>query len=92
MTKTDDPKNLTNERRKTHGDWTEQALVASQLKSTMRLSRNWSGLPAIKKEALDMIQTKISRILTGDFNEPDHWDDTAGYAFLGKGGHDVSTK
>jgi hypothetical protein len=34
-----------------------------------------------------MIAVKISRILTGDAGEPDHWDDIQGYAHLGKAGH-----
>lgn len=33
-------------------------------------------------EALDMIQHKIGRILSGNPNEPDHWHDIAGYATL----------
>jgi hypothetical protein len=34
-------------------------------------------------EALEMICTKIARILSGNPNDPDHWKDIAGYAELG---------
>ena len=33
-------------------------------------------------EALDMIALKLSRILSGQANFRDHWDDIAGYAKL----------
>lgn len=48
---------------------------------------NWDNLAACHQESIDMILTKISRIVSGNPSEPDHWDDIAGYAFLGKGGH-----
>jgi hypothetical protein len=81
------PEALTNERKSTHGDWVEQSATANALKGNMRGCPGWTALTASQKEALDMIATKMSRILTGNPNEPDHWDDIAGYAFLGKGGH-----
>lgn len=82
-----DPVALTGERKKTHGDWAHQARTANDLKALMRDSVNWSELSPSHQEALDMIQTKVSRILAGNPYEPDHWDDIAGYAHLGKGGH-----
>jgi hypothetical protein len=36
----------------------------------------------IQVEALEMIAHKIGRILSGDPNHQDHWDDIAGYAKL----------
>lgn len=81
------PEKLTGERKSTHGDWMQQSKLAFKLKETMRSGHNYSMLEPHQREALDMIQTKISRILTGDASEPDHWDDISGYAFLGKGGH-----
>lgn len=80
---------LIKERGKTHGDWSRQASTAYGLKKVMRASQNWDGLDQMQTEALDMIVTKISRILTGNASEPDHWDDIAGYAKLGKGGHNA---
>lgn len=85
------PSELTNERKSTHGDWGQQSDTAHRLKSEMHFTRitgaGWDNLTVSQKEALDMIAVKISRILSGNPNEPDHWDDIAGYAFLGKGGH-----
>jgi hypothetical protein len=37
----------------------------------------------VHREALDMIALKLSRILSGQANFKDHWDDIAGYAKLG---------
>lgn len=78
---------LTNERKSTHGDWTEQARLAWNIKHMLATGKNWNKLDATQSEAIDMIAVKLSRILTGDSREPDHWDDIAGYAYLGKGGH-----
>lgn len=79
------PKKLISARKQQHGDWIEQSLFANQLKEVLRASKNWSALSEGQKEALDMIATKISRIVTGDPTHEDHWDDIAGYALLGKG-------
>jgi hypothetical protein len=40
-------------------------------------------MPDAQIEALDMIALKLSRILSGQANFKDHWDDIAGYAKLG---------
>ena len=80
-------KQLVVERGKVHGDWIVQANLVGGLKNEMRWSRNWPGIGAYQREALEMIQLKVSRILTGDSEAEEHWDDIAGYAYLGKGGH-----
>lgn len=85
------PSELIQTRKSTHGEWCLQADMAHRLKSEMHFTRipgaGWDNLTASQQEALDMIAVKISRILSGNPNEPDHWDDIAGYALLGKGGH-----
>lgn len=81
------PQELTNERKDQHGDWLIQAETANRLKEQLRRSPKWSGMVPMQREALDMIATKMSRIVCGDPQHEDHWDDIAGYAFLGKGGH-----
>lgn len=81
------PEALTTERKSTHGDWLEQSRHANELKARLRRLPNWAEMTASQQEALDMIVTKISRIGVGNSNEPDHWDDIAGYAYLGKGDH-----
>lgn len=84
----DGPETLTDERKSTHGDWKDQAQTALVLKGVARerLVVAHKVLPAYQQEAIDMILVKISRIINGNENEPDHWDDIAGYAYLGKGG------
>jgi hypothetical protein len=44
----------------------------------------WSRLRPAQKESLHMIVHKIHRVLTGNADHDDHWDDMAGYAVLGK--------
>ena len=73
---------LLEERKKQHGDFFEHSLYAQRLKETMWGSMNWNKLTPVQKEALEMIQHKVARILAGDPNHDDHWDDIAGYAKL----------
>ena len=48
----------------------------------MRDVDGWNNLTSSQKEALDMIQHKIGRILNGDPTYDDSWKDIAGYATL----------
>ena len=41
------------------------------------------GIDPVHREALDMIASKIARILSGDATHVDHWVDIGGYAELG---------
>ncbi len=70
------------QRAKTHGDFQENGRIMQALKDRMMDSVNWCHLPDEQKEALQMIQHKIGRILSGNNNEPDHWKDISGYATL----------
>lgn len=87
------------EREKTHGDFRATAGIAQQIKSSFHswnhtydgqlvltgaTNTAWNGLPPRQKEVLEMIATKIARILSGAANEKDHWKDIAGYAKLGE--------
>lgn len=83
-----DAQQLTKARKSTHGDWKAQSELADRLIHTTTSSINWHDMEPYQRIALVMILTKISRICTGDPNEPDHWDDMGGYARLGKQGHD----
>lgn len=65
-----------------HGNFKENAECASAIKQVFAQSPNWLLLPHIQREALVMIVTKLSRILTGNNNHSDHWHDIAGYATL----------
>lgn len=70
------------EREKTHGNFCHHAQTAQRLKAVMHASRNWSSLSNADREALEMIQHKVARILSGDPNHADHWIDITGYATL----------
>ena len=48
----------------------------------MRDTANWEALTEVQHEALEHIATKIARILSGDPNHADHWNDIQGYARL----------
>ena len=73
-----------NERGKTHGDFAKQADTAQAIKVVMHaaIQEMNRSIAADQLEALHMIAGKISRILHGNPNEPDHWRDIAGYATL----------
>ena len=73
---------LLEERGRTHGDFTEHALITQELKLAMQRRRGWARLNHCQAESLEMIAHKIGRILSGNPNHADHWDDIAGYARL----------
>jgi hypothetical protein len=71
-----------NARESTHGDYQANAHLAQQLKTILHNKINWSRLASDQQESLDLICTKIARILTGDPNHADSWHDIQGYARL----------
>ena len=73
------------ERGKRYGVFTDHAAITQQLKVKLYTFRNgmpWAALTPDQQEALDMICHKIGRIINGDPNYADSWDDIAGYAKL----------
>ena len=72
---------LLTKRNATHGDFADNARVSQSLKYIVYFNAE-QKLSSVQREALDMIFLKISRIVTGDPNFKDHWDDIAGYATL----------
>lgn len=73
---------LITERGSRYGKFKDGAEIMQSLKDTMRDVDGWNALTASQKEALDMIQHKIGRILNGDPAYDDSWKDIAGYATL----------
>jgi hypothetical protein len=71
-------------RGKNYSAFIDNAALSQDLKAVFAGSKNWLGgnLAADQKESLQLIALKISRILTGDPNYVDNWDDIAGYATL----------
>lgn len=74
-------KKILAQRQKTHGSFTTHAQISQHLKNVMRVY-GLDNLDAYQIEALEMIAHKIARILNGNPNYRDHWDDIAGYATL----------
>ena len=72
------------EREKTHGPFGENAHYSQQLKTIFNNAQISHSITfdIVQREALDMIALKLSRILSGQANFKDHWDDIAGYAKL----------
>lgn len=75
---------MLSERKKTHGNFRGHARCTQRLKSVLRDELEIMGktLTMEQQEALDMIFHKIGRMVAGDANFIDHWDDLAGYSTL----------
>lgn len=74
------------QRGSTHGDFSENAVIAQDLRTRIRAARNWDKLRPAQQLALDEIALKMARILS-DGSDPafaEHWHDIQGYATLGE--------
>lgn len=69
------------ERGSKYGVFAGHAAITQQFKCILRQG-NWNRLSDDHREALEMIAHKIGRILNGDPNYADSWQDIAGYAQL----------
>ncbi|PJG82601.1 DUF6378 domain-containing protein [Caviibacterium pharyngocola] len=72
---------ILNQWQSTYGEFDATAKVSQEIKST--IDKHSESLNARQREALEMIATKMARILTGDPVYKDNWQDIAGYALLG---------
>lgn len=70
------------ERDNTHGEFKTHAALSQRLKRAMVDTPGWRHLEPDQREALEMIQHKVARILNGDPDFSDHWHDIAGYSTL----------
>lgn len=82
MTMTASVQALLAERQQTHGNYEDTAAVTQMIKTVVAHSKNWSHLRATQRQTLEMIAYKMGRILAGNPDEPDHWRDIAGQAWL----------
>lgn len=73
---------LITERGSRYGKFKDGAEIMQELKDVMREVDGWHNLTPSQREALDMIQHKIGRILNGEPTYDDSWKDIAGYATL----------
>ena len=77
-----DTNELLQERGKTHGKYSEHAGITQATKDLWRNHPGWQRLTPSMRESLEMNAHKVGRILAGDPNFADHWDDIAGYSKL----------
>ncbi len=75
---------ILSEREETHGNFRDHARCTQRLKTVLRDELEIVGktLTMEQQEALDMIFHKIGRMVAGDADFIDHWDDLAGYSSL----------
>jgi DNA-binding Xre family transcriptional regulator len=71
-------KEMLAERGSTYGDFAELATVAQDLKNVLTNDE----MNAVQRECMELICTKLARIVTGNPNYADNWLDIAGYAQL----------
>ena len=72
-----------NERESSHGDYGVTASVAQDLKKILfSTEKKRHHLSAPVQESLELLCTKMARIISGNPENPDHWKDIAGYANL----------
>lgn len=74
---------LLNERQNTHGDYNEVARISQSIRNVLKSGVNWKSMNDCQREALEMICSKLGRVMSGNYNFKDHWDDISGYAKLG---------
>ena len=74
---------IISKREQTHGVWREQAALSQAIKDIFKSGKNWEKINDGQRESLEMTAVKIARILSGDANYRDHWDDIIGYGHLG---------
>ena len=70
------------ERGNRYGDFSQHAIIAQALKDAMWMNDGWHRLTPAMRQALEVIQDKVARILNGDPTYADNWHDIIGYARL----------
>lgn len=78
----DEIDNTVTQRGERYGLFADGAVIMQDLKTVMRATPGWERLTPSQREALEMIQHKIGRVLNGDPTYDDSWRDIAGYATL----------
>lgn len=70
------------ERGSRYGDFKAQSIISQSFKIILHNEISAKGMTSDKVEALEMIFSKIARIINGDPDYKDSWVDIAGYATL----------
>lgn len=74
-----------------HGNFAEGAGITQSIMDMLSKASSWPRMNAAQKESVHMVIHKVHRIVTGNPNHQDHWDDIAGYAHLGAQSSDGAT-
>lgn len=82
MKKVKTVENVLDERNSVHGAFIDNSRISQALKLIVRCGKNWNCMEVDERQCLDAICDKISRLLSGQHDYPDHWCDIAGYATL----------
>ena len=82
MNDTDLTTQLLTDRARHYGRFVDQAATSQALAGHLRATCRYGRLDADMREALELIAMKMSRIVHGNPNHLDSWDDIAGYARL----------
>jgi hypothetical protein len=72
------------QRQAMHGDFAEASHMTRLLRDGLTSNIGWNRLSSPHREALQMIVFKMARIVCGDPDRVDHWDDLIGYSQLGR--------
>ena len=73
---------ILNERQMQYGDFLNRSKISQDFKTLIHNGEAYRLLKADQKEALEMIATKMGRIVNGDPNYLDSWVDIQGYCQL----------
>ncbi len=67
-----------------YGPYRKMSKTAQDLKQRFRIEEDWQYLLPHEKESIDLICTKLARLLHGNSDKTDTLNDIAGYAELAK--------
>lgn len=70
------------EREQSYGEFAVLANAIQAFKSVYRASPGWKKMTAVQREVFDMMAVKKCRILYGDPQHLDSWEDLTGYPML----------
>ena len=73
---------ILSERQDQYGDFFNRSKISQDFKNLIRQGESYRLLKADQKEALEMIATKMGRIVNGDPDYLDSWVDIQGYCQL----------
>ena len=75
-------KDILNERQMQYGDFLNRSKISQDFKTLIHQGESYRLLKADQREALEMIATKMGRIVNGDPDYLDSWVDIQGYCQL----------